>query len=107
MNQRFRKSILMLACALLVAANAVSQEQPAQPNLREKYRMCSLQARVIDGFCMVSMVDLIANPELFDGVQVLVAGYVLWSSRTAAFISTRTIFCTESHAMAYGLLRRR
>jgi hypothetical protein len=28
------------------------------------------------GYCMLSIVDLIANPELFDGVKVMVAGYV-------------------------------
>jgi hypothetical protein len=31
---------------------------------------------MFDGYCMVSMVDLIANPDLFDGAKVLVAGYV-------------------------------
>lgn len=31
---------------------------------------------MFDGYCMVSMVDLIANPDLFDGMKVLVAGYV-------------------------------
>jgi hypothetical protein len=31
---------------------------------------------MFDGYCKVSIVDLIANPELFDGVKVLVAGYV-------------------------------
>jgi len=76
MNQRFRNSILTLVCGALVAANAVSQEQQAQPDSREKYRKCALQARMFDGYCYVSMVDLIANPELFDGMKVLVTGYV-------------------------------
>jgi hypothetical protein len=76
MNQRFRTSILTLVCGVLMATSAIPQDQPAQPNSREKYRNCALQARMFDGYCQVSMVDLIANPELFDGVKVLVNGYV-------------------------------
>src|SRR5262249_40467238 len=76
MNQRFRNSILTLVCGALVAGSAIPQEQPAQPDSREKYRKCALQARMFDGYCWVSMVDLIANPQLFDGMNVLVAGYV-------------------------------
>src|SRR5215469_2482144 len=76
MNQRFRKSILTLVCGALAAADATPQEQPAPPDSREKYRMCALQERMYDGYCMLSMVDLIANPELFDGAKVLVVGYV-------------------------------
>jgi hypothetical protein len=31
---------------------------------------------MFDGYCMVSMVDLIANPALFDGRNVLIDGYI-------------------------------
>ena len=76
MNQRLRKSILTLVCGVLAAATAIPKEQPARPDPRAKYRLCASQARMYDGYCMLSMVDLIANPELFDGAKVLVVGYV-------------------------------
>jgi len=76
MTHRFRNWLLTLVCGALVTASAIPQEQPPQPDSHEKYRRCALQARMFDGYCWVSMVDLIANPQLFDGVKVLVAGYV-------------------------------
>jgi hypothetical protein len=76
MNSRFRRSILILVCGALAVANAIPQEQPTQRDSLEKYRMCSLQERMFDGYCMVSVIDLIANPELFDGQKVLIVGYV-------------------------------
>jgi len=76
MNQRFRTSMLTLACGVLMASSAIPDERPTQRDPREKYRMCALQERMFDGYCMVSIVDLIANPELFDGEKVLVEGYV-------------------------------
>jgi len=76
MSQRFRNSILALVCGALLAASAIPQEQPAQPDSPDKYRNCALQARMFDGYCWVSMVDLIANPALFDGMKIMVLGYV-------------------------------
>ncbi len=76
MNHRFRKSILTFVCMALAVANAMPQEQPIKPGPLEKYRMCEVQERMFDGYCMVSIIDLIANPELFDGRKVLVTGYV-------------------------------
>jgi hypothetical protein len=76
MGQRFRNPALILVCGALAATSAISQEQPTQRDLREKYRMCALQERMFDGYCMLSIVDLIANPEMFDGRKVLIQGYV-------------------------------
>jgi hypothetical protein len=63
MNQRFRNSIISLVCGALTATGAISQEQPAQRDSLEKYRKYTLQERMLNGYCMVSMVDLIARPD--------------------------------------------
>jgi hypothetical protein len=76
MIQRFRNLMLTLVCGALGATSAIAQEHPAQPDSRAKYRNCAMLARMADGYCSVSMIDLIANPELFDGMKVLLTGYV-------------------------------
>jgi hypothetical protein len=73
---RIRNSILILMFGVLTPVGAIPQESPAQPNPVEKYRRCDLQVRMFDGYCFLSMIDLIANPELFDGKKVIVKGYV-------------------------------
>ena len=76
MSKRSRNPALILVCGVLAAASANSQELPAKQELREKYRMCALQEQMFNGYCMLSIVDLIANPEMFDGRKVLIQGYV-------------------------------
>ena len=73
---RIRNSILTLMLGVLAADGASPKEPAAQPGSVDKYRRCDLQVRMFDGFCYLSIIDLIANPELFDGKKVMVHGYV-------------------------------
>ena len=73
---RIRNSILTLMLGVLIASGANPQEPAAQPGSVDTYRRCGLQVRMYDGYCFLSMIDLIANPELFDGKKVMVQGYV-------------------------------
>jgi len=72
---RTRNSILALAFGILTAGGAIAQDRPAKQDSADKYRRCDLQVRMFDGYCFASMIDLIANPELFDGKKVMVVGY--------------------------------
>ena len=73
---RIRNSTLALMLGILTTGSATPQ-QPAVPSASvDKYRRCDLQVRMFDGYCFLSMIDLIANPELFDGKKVMVHGYV-------------------------------
>lgn len=76
MNQRHRYSTIFLVLGILAAGRAIPQEQPEQQDLREKYRKCAMEERMTGGYCDVSIVDLIANPQLFDDRKVLIVGYV-------------------------------
>jgi hypothetical protein len=72
---RIRNSVLALMFGVLIAVAAIPKEPAAQSWSVDKYRRCDLQVRMFDGYCFVSMIDLIANPELFDGKKVMVQGY--------------------------------
>ena len=73
---RLRNSILTLMFGVLTAVGAIPQEATAPPDSVDKYRRCDLQVRMYEGYCFPSMIDLIANPELFDGKKVMIVGYV-------------------------------
>jgi hypothetical protein len=73
---RIRNSMLALMLGVLTAVEAIPQASPDPPPFVDKYRRCDLQVRMFDGYCFLSMIDLIANPELFDGKKVMVQGYV-------------------------------
>lgn len=73
---RIRNSILTLMLGALTLVGASSQEPAARPVSVDEYRRCDLQVRMFDGYCFLSMIDLIANPELFDGQKVMLQGYV-------------------------------
>jgi hypothetical protein len=76
MNRRYLYPILVMLYALLASLDATPQESQPSMDVRAKFRSCDLQERMFDGYCLVSIIDLIANPELFDGRRVLVKGYV-------------------------------
>ena len=76
MIQRIRLLALLFLSGTLAAQSAISQQNPPEPESRAKYRKCEMQQRIFDGYCWLSMVDLISNPELFDGQKVVVQGYV-------------------------------
>ena len=73
---RIRNSILALMIGAMTGVGASSQEPATRPVSVDMYRRCDLQVRMFDGYCFLSMIDLIANPELFDGKKVMVQGYV-------------------------------
>ncbi len=73
---RIRNWSLTLMLGVLTAVGASPREPAARPGFVDKYRRCDLQIRMFDGYCYLSMIDLIANPELFDGKKVMVRGYV-------------------------------
>jgi len=73
---RIRNFVLTLMLGLLAPEGASPKEPAVQPSSADKYRRCDLQIRMFDGYCFLSMIDLIANPELFDGKKVVVQGYV-------------------------------
>lgn len=73
---RSRNSILTSMLGVLTAVGAIPQEPAPQPGSVDRYRRCDLQVRMFEGYCFPSMIDLIANPELFDGKKIMVVGYV-------------------------------
>jgi len=84
---------------------------------------------MFDGYCFLSMIDLIANPELFDGKKVIVKGYVhfefegngiflhkedflygidrnaLWLSLSSSERAKKFSDCQDSYAMVRGTFK--
>ena len=126
---RIRNSILALMLGALTGVGASSQEPVTRPVSVDKYRRCDLQVRMFDGYCFLSMIDLIANPELFDGKKVMVQGYVhfefegnaiylhkedflygisrnsLWLSLSASKGANEFSDCQDSYALVRGTFK--
>ena len=126
---RIRILILTLMLGVVTADGASPQEPAAKPVSVEKYRRCDLQVRMFNGYCFLSMIDLIANPELFDGKKVMVKGYVhfqfegdaiylhkedflygishnaLWLSLSSSKRANEFSECQDSYALVRGTFR--
>jgi hypothetical protein len=126
MLKRLRKPVLIFLLCAVAAPWARAQVQPTQADRVSTYRKCEMQRRMFDGYCWVSIVDLIANPELFDGQKVLVQGYVhlefegngvylhrddfrYHNSRNGLWLATADAGdlskCQDSYAMVKGMFK--
>jgi len=128
-TMRIRNWSLALLLGVLTAVGAWPQEPAARQGSVEKYRRCDLQVRMFDGYCYLSMIDLIANPGLFDGKKVMVHGYVhfefegdaiylhkedflygisrnsLWLSLSASKGANEFSDCQDSYALVRGTFK--